>query len=176
MSDREIENEEFDLHFWVHSADKDRMVYWMPGRPSKRYALMYKHEGSYLAQGPMRTELRPEDDEEEKDDDDDDEKKKKKFFYIIHEDANPEEAREKRYEDIIAGKTSESKFTPTKGKSSKAGSISKASAGFGARTPSKSTAADIKQLRDAINKIPKKQQAELKKQLLDGMLRGKKSR
>ena len=169
VSDREIENEEFELHFWVHSADKDRLVYWMPGRPSKRYALPYQHEGSYLAQGPMRTELRPEDDEEEEDDDE----KKKKFFYIIHEDANPEEAREQRYEDIIAGKTSESKFTPTRGKSPKAGSISKTSAGSGARTSSKPTAEDIKQLRNVINKIPKKKQAEFKKQL-DGMLRGKK--
>ncbi len=176
VSDREIENEDYDLHFWVHSADKDRLVYWMPGRPSKRYALMYKHEGTYLAQGPMRTELRPEDDEEEKDDDDDDDdEKQKRFFYIIHEDANPDEAREKRYEDIIAGKTSESKFTPTRGKSPKAGSISKTSAGSGARTSSKPTAEDIKQLRNVINKIPKKKQAEFKKQL-DGMLRGKKSR
>ncbi len=169
VSDREIENEEFELHFWVHSADKDRLVYWMPGRRSKRYALPYKHEGSYLAQGPMRKELRPEEDEEDEEEDDE----KKKFFYIIHEDANPEEAREQRYEDIIAGKTSESKFTPTRGKSPKAGSISKASADSGARTSSKPTAEDMKQLRNVINKIPKKKQAELKKQL-DGMLRGKK--
>ncbi len=171
VSDRRIQNEEFELDFWVHSADKDRLVYWMPGRPGKRYALSYTHEGSYLAQGPMRTQLRPEDDGEEDDDDE-----KKKSFYIIQEDANPEEAREKRYELIIAGKTSESKFSSTRGKSSRAGSISKTSAGSWARTsskPTKPTAKDIRELKNAINKIPKKKQAELKKEL-DSMLRGKK--
>lgn len=175
VSDREIENEDFELHFWVHSATKEKLEYWMPGRPGKHYALPYKHEGSYLAQGPMRKELRPEEDE-----DDEEDEKEKKSFYLVHEDANPEEAREKRYERIAAGKTPESKFTPSSGKSSKArskagsGSTSSRLSPSSRRGPSKPTKEDdIKELKSVIEKIPPEKRAQLEKEF-KGMLQGKK--
>ncbi len=174
VSDREIENEEFEVHFWVHSADREKLVYWMPGKPKKFYALPYKHEGSYLAQGPMRRELRPEEDEDE-----DDEEEEKKNFYIIRTDANPEAAREQRYREILAGETSESKFDPAAGKTRKSAGTSslKASSRLtpssGKGTPPKLTRKAMKDLGEAINKIPKVEQEEFKRKL-KGMLQGKK--
>lgn len=174
VSDRHIQNEEFDLDFWVHSADHEKLVYWMPGRPSKRYALPYTHEGSYLAQGPMRRELRPEEDEEK-----DEEKEDKKHFYIIQREANPEEAREKRYEEIITGKTSETAFGARRGKRPKARAESEDDASGSAsklqpslRRPAPPSKEDIQELKSAINKIPKAEQDKLKKEL-QGMLQGK---
>jgi hypothetical protein len=173
VSDREIQNEEFELHFWVHSADQERLVYWMPGQPSKFYALPYQHEGSYLAQGPIRKELRPADGDEEEGETDE----QKKSFYVIQEDADPESAREKRYAEILSGKTPETKFSPSSGTRSRSGGEPESpgpspSPGSGGRGPSKPTKEDIKALKSAIDKIPKAEQERLKSEL-QGMLQGK---
>lgn len=176
VSDREIDNEDLEVHFWVHSADQEKLVYWMPGKPDKLYALPFKPEGSYLRLGPMRKELRPEEDEDE----DEEDEEEKKNFYIIRTDANPEAAREQRYREILAEETSESKFDPAAGKTRKSGQPGKSGGTSSLKassrlTPSagKSTRKGMKDLKDAISKIPKAQQAKFRKDLKD-MLQGKK--
>ena len=104
VGDRWVISEEHDLEFFIDSADREKLVYWMEGSPGELYALKYKASPGWLSEED-RTKIKApksEDDESEK------EEKKKHFFRSGYLDGD----READYRKMRLGKEVSGSFTP----------------------------------------------------------------
>jgi len=166
VSERKFTDETHELDFFIHEADREKFVYWMPEKPDEKFALKYTSKSAYITN--PADGLVPAD---EKEKEEDDEKKPK----LIKRPLDWESRRERDYRLIAQG---EKKITGSSFEEDTDGdndgdnrdhesSASSRGAGPGQR---KMTADDRKQLRDAMKDIPK----EAKRKILEGLQGSKK--
>ena len=168
VGDRHFTDEAYELDFFVHAADHEKLVYWMSGSPGEKFALTYTSKSSYLEnpdEGLVPAEVKEGEEEE----------KKPK---LIKRPMDWEPRREKDYWLIAEGKKKiiGSSFDEGTDEDADGGEPSATPQGRstdpqGARSgPRKMTNDDRKMLRDAIKEIPK----EAKRKLLEGLQGSKK--
>ncbi len=164
---RLVKNEDADVEFYVHSADNRRLVYWIPGRPQRMYALPFKSSSPFIRE-PEKRVIAP---SEVKDDDD--KEKKAEIIRIVKGD-DSEAAFEAEYQQLLGGKKNSSGASSRDSGGLRRRQISPAASSAGAdeespRTPRKPTAEEVKELRDAIQNIPAEERKRMNEEL-KGML------
>jgi len=161
VRDREFKDEELGEHFYIHAADREKFVYWMPENPKIKYALKYTTESRYL-EDPSDG-LLPREDEAQKSEE---EKEKDKAKKLIFRSPDWESVREKDYQDLLEGKVQPPKDEPKSG--TRTIGAPKSSGPPSAGSSKQATAEQWKQLNDAMKNAPPEAQKQFREGLQGG--------